>query len=54
MGAGRPRLVVGFAAETDDVVAHARAKRARKGSDWIVAERRAAGGPGSWAEPRTR
>ncbi|MEI2806680.1 bifunctional phosphopantothenoylcysteine decarboxylase/phosphopantothenate--cysteine ligase CoaBC [Albidovulum sp.] len=37
MGAGRPRLVVGFAAETDDVVAHARAKRARKGSDWIVA-----------------
>ncbi len=37
MGAGRPRLVVGFAAETDDVVAHARAKRARKGCDWIVA-----------------
>jgi phosphopantothenoylcysteine decarboxylase/phosphopantothenate--cysteine ligase len=33
----RPRLVVGFAAETDDVVAHARAKRARKGCDWIVA-----------------
>jgi len=37
MGAGRPRLVVGFAAETDDVVAHARVKRARKGCDWIVA-----------------
>jgi phosphopantothenoylcysteine decarboxylase/phosphopantothenate--cysteine ligase len=36
-GAGRPRLVVGFAAETDDVVANARAKRARKGADWIVA-----------------
>ena len=38
-GAGnqRPRLVVGFAAETDDVVAHARAKRTRKGCDWIVA-----------------
>jgi phosphopantothenoylcysteine decarboxylase/phosphopantothenate--cysteine ligase len=34
---GRPRLVVGFAAETDDVVANARAKLARKGSDWIVA-----------------
>ena len=34
---GRPRLVVGFAAETDDVVAHARAKRARKRCDWIVA-----------------
>ncbi len=33
----RPRLVVGFAAETNDVVAHARAKLARKGCDWIVA-----------------
>jgi len=37
MGEGRPALVVGFAAETDDVVAHATAKRARKGCDWIVA-----------------
>ncbi|MBC56301.1 MAG: bifunctional phosphopantothenoylcysteine decarboxylase/phosphopantothenate--cysteine ligase CoaBC [Confluentimicrobium sp.] len=37
MGDGRPALVVGFAAETDDVVAHATAKRARKGCDWIVA-----------------
>jgi phosphopantothenoylcysteine decarboxylase / phosphopantothenate---cysteine ligase len=36
-GARRPRLVVGFAAETVDVVAHATAKRARKGCDWIVA-----------------
>lgn len=36
-GARRPRLVVGFAAETTDVVAHATAKRARKGCDWIVA-----------------
>ncbi|WP_414898352.1 bifunctional phosphopantothenoylcysteine decarboxylase/phosphopantothenate--cysteine ligase CoaBC [Rhodovulum sp. YEN HP10] len=34
---GRPRLVVGFAAETHDVVAHAEAKRARKGCDWILA-----------------
>ncbi len=34
---GRPGLVVGFAAETHDVVAHARAKRERKGCDWIVA-----------------
>ena len=34
---GRPALVVGFAAETDDVLAHAAAKRARKGCDWIVA-----------------
>ena len=37
MGAGRPALVVGFAAETDDVIAHATAKRLRKGCDWIVA-----------------
>ena len=36
-GPRRPRLVVGFAAETDDVVANAVAKRARKGCDWIVA-----------------
>jgi phosphopantothenoylcysteine decarboxylase/phosphopantothenate--cysteine ligase len=36
-GTNRPRLVVGFAAETVDVVAHATAKRARKGCDWIVA-----------------
>jgi len=35
--ARRPRLVVGFAAETNDVLAHAVAKRARKGADWIVA-----------------
>jgi phosphopantothenoylcysteine decarboxylase/phosphopantothenate--cysteine ligase len=33
----RPKLVVGFAAETDDVEAHAQAKLARKGCDWIVA-----------------
>lgn len=37
MADGRPPLVVGFAAETDDVIAHATAKRARKGCDWIVA-----------------
>ena len=37
MAEGRPGLVVGFAAETDDVLAHATAKRARKGCDWIVA-----------------
>ena len=35
--ASRPRLVVGFAAETDDLQANARAKRARKGCDWIIA-----------------
>lgn len=33
----RPPLLVGFAAETEDVVAHAVAKRIRKGCDWIVA-----------------
>jgi phosphopantothenoylcysteine decarboxylase/phosphopantothenate--cysteine ligase len=33
----RPRLVVGFAAETDDVLANATAKRERKGCDWLVA-----------------
>ena len=35
--ARRPRLVIGFAAETDDVVENAIAKRARKGADWIIA-----------------
>jgi len=35
--AARPRLVVGFAAETENVIAHASAKRLRKGCDWIVA-----------------
>ena len=34
---GRPDLVVGFAAETDDLQANAAAKRGRKGCDWIVA-----------------
>ncbi len=33
----RPRLVVGFAAETDDLMANAQAKRKRKNADWIVA-----------------
>ena len=37
MTTGRPGLVIGFAAETDDVVENATAKRARKGCDWIVA-----------------
>ena len=35
--ADRPPLVVGFAAETDDVIRHATEKRLRKGCDWIVA-----------------
>ncbi len=36
-GPARPRLVVGFAAETNDVETHARAKLAKKGCDLIVA-----------------
>ncbi|GGF07449.1 phosphopantothenate synthase [Aliidongia dinghuensis] len=36
-GPDRPRLVVGFAAETENVVAHATEKRRRKGCDWILA-----------------
>jgi phosphopantothenoylcysteine decarboxylase/phosphopantothenate--cysteine ligase len=35
--ARRPRLVIGFAAETNDVEANAKAKLAKKGCDWIVA-----------------
>jgi phosphopantothenoylcysteine decarboxylase/phosphopantothenate--cysteine ligase len=33
----RPKLLIGFAAETDNVVGNAQAKRERKGADWIVA-----------------
>ncbi len=36
-GNRRPRLVVGFAAETENVVAHAREKREKKGCDWVLA-----------------
>jgi len=36
MTKGRPKLVVGFAAETDDMLANGTAKRDRKGCDWIV------------------
>jgi phosphopantothenoylcysteine decarboxylase/phosphopantothenate--cysteine ligase len=36
-GARRPKLVIGFAAETGDVEKHARAKLKAKGCDWIVA-----------------
>ncbi len=35
--AKRPHLLVGFAAETEDVIAHAQAKLKKKGCDWIVA-----------------
>jgi phosphopantothenoylcysteine decarboxylase/phosphopantothenate--cysteine ligase len=43
-GAMRPKLVIGFAAETDDVEAHAQAKLKRKGCDWIVANDVSGGG----------
>jgi phosphopantothenoylcysteine decarboxylase/phosphopantothenate--cysteine ligase len=33
----RPGLLIGFAAETEKVVAHAKAKRKKKGADWILA-----------------
>jgi phosphopantothenoylcysteine decarboxylase/phosphopantothenate--cysteine ligase len=33
----RPRLLIGFAAETENVIENGKAKRARKGCDWIVA-----------------
>ena len=36
-GPHRPRLVIGFAAETHDMLTHAQDKRARKNADWIVA-----------------
>ena len=37
MGKNRPDLVIGFAAETDDLLANARLKLKNKGCDWIVA-----------------
>ena len=36
-GPNRPQLVIGFAAETNDVEAHARAKLTKKGCDWVIA-----------------
>lgn len=36
-GPNRPTLVIGFAAETDNLMANAQSKRARKNADWIVA-----------------
>ena len=36
-GPKRPRLVIGFAAETENLIENAKSKRARKGADWIVA-----------------
>jgi phosphopantothenoylcysteine decarboxylase/phosphopantothenate--cysteine ligase len=42
-GNRRPRLVVGFAAETEKVVEHAKEKRVKKGCDWILANDVSAG-----------
>jgi len=42
-GPQRPELVIGFAAETENVVHHARAKRRAKGADWILANDVSAG-----------
>ncbi len=36
-GPQRPGLVIGFAAETENLIENAKAKRGRKGADWIVA-----------------
>jgi phosphopantothenoylcysteine decarboxylase / phosphopantothenate---cysteine ligase len=43
LGRGRPRLVIGFAAETEHIIEHAKAKLARKGCDWILANDVSAG-----------
>jgi len=45
--AQRPRLVVGFAAETQDLLENAAAKLAKKGADWIIANNVAAAADGS-------
>ncbi|HVR90713.1 MAG TPA: bifunctional phosphopantothenoylcysteine decarboxylase/phosphopantothenate synthase [Novosphingobium sp.] len=36
-GPKRPKLVIGFAAETEKMLEHAKEKRSRKGADWIIA-----------------
>ena len=49
----RPRLVIGFAAETENLISFAQAKRVRKGADWIVAnDVSAAGGAMGGTENR--
>ncbi len=49
---GRPGLVIGFAAETDDLIANATAKRRRKAADWILAND-VSGGKGMGQEDNT-
>ena len=46
----RPRLVIGFAAETDGLIANAKAKLMKKGADWIVANDVSAAGVMGGAE----
>jgi phosphopantothenoylcysteine decarboxylase/phosphopantothenate--cysteine ligase len=49
----RPRLVIGFAAETENLITFAQTKRVRKGADWIVAnDVSAAGGAMGGAQNR--
>ncbi len=49
--AKRPGLLIGFAAETEDVLENAKEKRKRKGTDWIVAnDVSAPGGKGEWSD----
>jgi len=48
-GPNRPRLVIGFAAETEHLLDHATAKRARKNCDWIIANN--VGGTGIMGGP---
>jgi phosphopantothenoylcysteine decarboxylase/phosphopantothenate--cysteine ligase len=52
-GPKRPRFVVGFAAETEHVVEHAKAKRLRKGCDWILAND-VSPATGTFGGPRNR
>jgi len=51
-GPQRPRLVVGFAAETDDLMKNAQSKRERKNADWIVAND-VSPATASWAARKT-
>jgi phosphopantothenoylcysteine decarboxylase / phosphopantothenate---cysteine ligase len=50
LGEKRPALVIGFAAETENLIENAKAKLARKGCDWIVANDVS---PASWAATAT-
>ncbi|WP_390549753.1 bifunctional phosphopantothenoylcysteine decarboxylase/phosphopantothenate synthase [Qipengyuania sp. MTN3-11] len=53
-GRKRPHLLIGFAAETEDLVENAKAKRKRKGADWIVANDVGSSGGGVMGGDRNR